>query len=543
MQNNCGYDESNLFNIETLAKIPYFPGHKDEQASFSMQRARWNTEVCSSAWMQSMPRIIFIVVTQSKTPELELAATLAAIKLQTYSKYSLFVASQTFDCLQLHDGWLRDAEKLEGRRAVYRYLTYLKEEWAIFIQPGDICSPSLGYCLLTEAGNIDQICYWNILKGSLSKDKVNITHRVQTIFCDPFVSNEQDSWRGFAARGLAKEYALQALCIGENPLMFMYDLVEYRKKIHEYLILSTKQTIKNDDEHKAVSLKLLRYCYRTDFKSIDLDGATIPCPASSGKSISIILMFRDKPEDTMRCIDTILQQETEIKCELILIDNQSNKSTRARIEDYCSKISQKLRVQYLFYDQAFNHSAQLKLGVDHANGEILSIVNNDLFLVNPLILDHTARWATCNGVATVGILHRNEQGDLCGGPMKVRMKVNSIYDSPVEEYADIPSRPYLTAGNSFAFAVMQRKYFEMISVDPIRFPNGYNDVDYCIRATKMGFQHITLGYLTAIHLKSISRGKTDETAQRLMLRQSLPGLHFDAEISESDMPLGREIKI
>jgi len=71
-----------------------------------------------------------------------------------------------------------------------------------------------------------------------------------------------------------------------------------------------------------------------------------------------------------------------------------------------------------------------------------------------------------------------------------------------------------------------KKTFEKISLDPFLFPNGYNDVDYCIRATTLGYVHITLGYLKLIHYKGESRAKTDESTQKLILRSRYPDYYL-----------------
>jgi GT2 family glycosyltransferase len=56
------------------------------------------------------------------------------------------------------------------------------------------------------------------------------------------------------------------------------------------------------------------------------------------------------------------------------------------------------------------------------------------------------------------------------------------------------------------------------------FPNGYNDVDYCLRARRAGLTHVYLGHLIVRHVPGISRGKPNETYQHLTLQLRYPEL-------------------
>ena len=74
-------------------------------------------------------------------------------------------------------------------------------------------------------------------------------------------------------------------------------------------------------------------------------------------------------------------------------------------------------------------------------------------------------------------------------------------------------------GNTFACAAISRNTLEKIGpLNQVEFPNGYNDVEFCLRARQKGFRHVYLGHLLVHHVPGTSRGYLDESFQRLMLR-------------------------
>ncbi len=64
---------------------------------------------------------------------------------------------------------------------------------------------------------------------------------------------------------------------------------------------------------------------------------------------------------------------------------------------------------------------------------------------------------------------------------------------------------------TFACAMTRRETFEILGgLEEIYVPNGYGDVEMCLRALEAGYRNCYMGSLWGIHHESKSRGLTNE---------------------------------
>ena len=141
------------------------------------------------------------------------------------------------------------------------------------------------------------------------------------------------------------------------------------------------------------------------------------------------------------------------------------------------------------------------------------------------------------GVATAGACVVDANGLPVGGGFRARRLPGAEFNSPVEEAAGpLAARVRCTVGNGFACAAVARAVFrDLGGLNEIDFPIGYNDVEFCLRATADGWMHVNVGSARVTHAVGASRGRTDEIAQKLALRCRHPWLsvralqEFDSE--------------
>ena len=65
-------------------------------------------------------------------------------------------------------------------------------------------------------------------------------------------------------------------------------------------------------------------------------------------------------------------------------------------------------------------------------------------------------------------------------------------------------------------------YLEIGGLDERRFPAGYNDLDFMLRASARGLRHLYLGHVGARHARGSSRTGDNEDLQALWLNQTFP---------------------
>ena len=242
-------------------------------------------------------------------------------------------------------------------------------------------------------------------------------------------------------------------------------------------------------------------------------------------TLSVIIPFRDKPELTARAAHSIARQEFAGSIEILLINNQSSADALTALRAELSRLPAGIRWRIVDYDAPFNHSAQCTLGARASRGEILLFMNNDAELVTSGALTELAAWAARSDVASVGVAIEEPQTRKLAAGMEARLAPMPYFDSIVEERSEPAFTPYVREafGNTFAFAAVSRAAFDALGgLDALRFPNGYNDVDFACRARRRGYTHVTLGHLQVRHAPGQSRARTDEAVQKTLLRTLYP---------------------
>jgi hypothetical protein len=99
--------------------------------------------------------------------------------------------------------------------------------------------------------------------------------------------------------------------------------------------------------------------------------------------------------------------------------------------------------------------------------------------------------------------------------------------SPVEESRETVYREQVREvfANTFSCSAISRTAFDKVGwLNEIEFPNGYNDVEYCIRAKRADFVNLYVGHLHVKHTPGTSRGRCDESFQKVLLRRRYPEL-------------------
>lgn len=246
--------------------------------------------------------------------------------------------------------------------------------------------------------------------------------------------------------------------------------------------------------------------------------------------VSVIILFRDKPELTLRAAAAVARQTIASYLEIVLVNNQSTPASLDAVRKGMARLGGAISSWRLIdFDEPFNHSRQCNIGVEASLGEALVFLNNDCEILSPTAIDEMTAWAMRPGVGSVGLAIRDP--DRAGADareaagMEARLGPVSYFDSIVEERSSPALTPAVRHcfGNTFACAAVSRAVFQQAGgLDAVRFPNGYNDVDFACRTRALGLRHLALGHLKASHAPGQSRARTDESPQKILIRTLYP---------------------
>ncbi|HEX6829615.1 MAG TPA: glycosyltransferase, partial [Burkholderiales bacterium] len=99
-----------------------------------------------------------------------------------------------------------------------------------------------------------------------------------------------------------------------------------------------------------------------------------------GPLVSIVIPTRDRCDLLRVCLESIFERTRYGNFEVVVVDNAS--SDPAALE-YLERLSRRERVTLLRHDHPFNYSAINNLGVRHARGTVLCLLNNDTEVITP----------------------------------------------------------------------------------------------------------------------------------------------------------------
>ena len=398
------------------------------------------------------------------------------------------------------------AEVAEGELAT------LGCDWVIPGRAGDLLHPSLAGTVATSG---QRAVAWDRLEAEATRGGIKLLHRVRGPARDPLAELDRDL-RGRAFAMLAERWA-------GHPVEHAWLNRMSRTDSVDWVVVPEPLAIYTEREIPAPAPSSDSWPERE--WGVAMERVVGDCvPAITPGRVSIIILYRDRVELTIRAIESILRQATASELELVMVDNGSNDATRVKMASYLAQLPARMRVQSIDYPHAFNHSKQCRIGAQAATGEVLLFLNNDAELLSSDGLDRMARWANVANVASVGGQMVDAQGRGVGGGFRARRSPGPEFNSPVEEATgSVCTTSRITVGNTFACVAVSSQAFEALGgLDEIRFPVGFNDVEYCLRASSLGWRHINLASVKVSHHVGASRLKADEVAQKIRLRQTHP---------------------
>lgn len=126
------------------------------------------------------------------------------------------------------------------------------------------------------------------------------------------------------------------------------------------------------------------------------------------KKASAIILNTSKPLQVVKNVQSLLQQKTSFSLEIIVVDNsgkQENKNILTKLKQYTN-----VRI---FFPKKNGYSYGNNVGAQHASGDILFIINPDIFLTQQNTLQQMAEYLfQSSEVALLGPKQKNPNGSL-----------------------------------------------------------------------------------------------------------------------------------
>lgn len=227
--------------------------------------------------------------------------------------------------------------------------------------------------------------------------------------------------------------------------------------------------------------------------------------------VSLIVPTRDQYKLLHTCIEGLLTKTDYTDLEIIVVDNDS---TDPKTLAYLGTLQQR-GITVLRHPHPFNYSAINNRAVEHATGNIIGLVNNDIAISDAGWLKEMLAQLLKPGVAVVGakLTWPNDMvqhGGVAIGINSLASHTGAGLHKHDPGYLGLNQLVRSQSAVTAACLLIRKTTYQLIGkLDEVRFPVAFNDVDLCLRARSAGERIVWTPFAELIHAESASRGKED----------------------------------
>jgi GT2 family glycosyltransferase len=238
--------------------------------------------------------------------------------------------------------------------------------------------------------------------------------------------------------------------------------------------------------------------------------------------VSVIVPTRDRADLLRVCLEGLFRRTDYQPFEVLIVDNGSSEAEALALLEAAAKDS---RVRVLRDEGEFNFSRLNNRAAREAKGEVLVLLNNDIEITRHDWLREMVSQVLRPGVGTVGakllypdgrIQHAGVAlglGRFDGGPgVAGHFGIGEPGDSFGYMGHNIVCRS-VSANTAACLAVRRSVYLEVGGLDEENLAVAFNDVDFCLRVSRLGLRHVWTPFAEAVHHESASRGSDEAPAK------------------------------
>lgn len=251
---------------------------------------------------------------------------------------------------------------------------------------------------------------------------------------------------------------------------------------------------------------------------VNLRGAGPPLPQPPPK-VSLIVPTRDRVDLLRQCVES-LRVSTYPSFEIVIVDNQS---TEPETLEYLAEVAARGNVRVLAYDAPFNYSAINNFAVEHVDGEIVGLINNDIEAISPDWIEQMVRYAARPDVGAVGAMLYYPDDTIQHAGVVVGLggvaghAYAGLRRGTSGQHGRAAQAQSLTAVTAACLLVRREVYRDAGGLDE-GLAVAFNDVDFCLRLVERGYRNVWTPLADLYHHESASRGIEDTPEKQSRFR-------------------------
>jgi GT2 family glycosyltransferase len=238
----------------------------------------------------------------------------------------------------------------------------------------------------------------------------------------------------------------------------------------------------------------------------------------TNEKVSIIIPFKDQPAYLKKCVQSILAKTAYPNIEVLLVSNNSTqKKTFKCIEQLKQHDS---RIKVLEYNVPFNFSGINNWAVQQSSGEYILLLNNDVEAISEQWLEAMLEHIQQNRVGVVGakLLYPDKTIQHAGVIIGIRGIAGHSHrfcpDTGIGYYYRPVVIQDLSAVTGACLLTRRSLWDKVGGLNEKNLKIAFNDIDYCLKIRKLGYDVVYTPYAKLLHYESKSRGLEDTPEKR-----------------------------
>lgn len=274
-------------------------------------------------------------------------------------------------------------------------------------------------------------------------------------------------------------------------------LANYTLKSRGHLFLETWRTVAGRSDTSPAKEKGMTASLQPFAPSTAPTGADAP-------QVSIIIPLYNKAEYTKQCLEALtLNTDQALNYEVILVDNASSDGTAEYLRTLSGDVTIVTNLKNLGFAKACNQGGRI------ARGRYLVFLNNDT-IPHPGWLDGLIRGAERDGADIVGarLLYPNGRVQHAGVAFNEQSIGYHIFNGFPADAPAVNRKRFMQCVTAACMLVKQELFAELGGFDE-GYVNGFEDVDFCLRAGERGRRILYTPESALIHFEETSEGRKD----------------------------------
>lgn len=239
---------------------------------------------------------------------------------------------------------------------------------------------------------------------------------------------------------------------------------------------------------------------------------------NASPKISLVIPTKNSKSLVKACIESILQKTTYSNYEILLLDNNSDDVACLA---YFEELSKHPQITVIAYPFEFNYSAINNFAVNHAKGEVIGLINNDIEVIEPdwlsLMVGHVMRPDIgCVGAKLLYPDKRVQHAGVVMGFGGGAGHAHKYFPSDHSGYLNRLSATQNYSAVTAACLLVKKIDYETVGgLNEADLKIAFNDVDFCLRILQLGRRNLYCAEAVLYHHESVSRGHEDTIEKKL----------------------------